>query len=89
MKLPEPVAVMDRDGDVYKALPTPNWHPPHTNLYSEMQLKAEIERRDAVLRMARDVFVDIKRDDDDNDFLFESQSAAMTAAIKAIQEVLG
>lgn len=37
MKLPEPVAVMDRGGDVYKALPTPDWHPPHTNLYSETQ----------------------------------------------------
>ena len=30
----EPVAWMDREGDVYKELPTPNWCPPHTPLYA-------------------------------------------------------
>jgi hypothetical protein len=29
----EPVAWMDREGDVYKELPSPHWCPPHTPLY--------------------------------------------------------
>lgn len=30
----EPVAWMDREGDVYKELPCANWCPPHTPLYT-------------------------------------------------------
>ena len=30
----EPVAWMDREGDVYKELPSPFWCPPHTPLYA-------------------------------------------------------
>jgi hypothetical protein len=30
----EPVAWMDRDGDLYKKLPSDDWHPPHTPLYT-------------------------------------------------------
>ena len=29
----EPVAWMDRDGDVYPSEPSPDWCPPHTPLY--------------------------------------------------------
>lgn len=78
MKL-EPVAVMDRDGDVYKSLPTPNWHPPHTNLYSEAQLIAEIEHRDAVLRLALDTIESIAVD----------RGLRMTAVEEEIRRVLG
>ena len=30
----EPVAWMDRDGDLYKKLPSDYWNPPHTPLYT-------------------------------------------------------
>lgn len=30
----EPVAWMDREGDVYKKLPSEHWCPPHTALYA-------------------------------------------------------
>ncbi len=33
----EPVAWMDIDGDLYKELPSPNWNPPHTPLYTTPQ----------------------------------------------------
>jgi len=31
---PEPVAWLDADGDLYKKLPSDDWHPPHTPLYT-------------------------------------------------------
>jgi hypothetical protein len=40
-KKAEPVAWMDRDGDVYKELPTPYWNPPHTPLYAAPQPRRE------------------------------------------------
>lgn len=86
MKL-EPVAVMDRDGDVYKSLPCPNWHPPHTNLYSEDQLRAEIEKRDAVLRVALEAFTEL--DKPLGQFDDQKWEDLHDKAIKAIQEVLG
>ena len=81
MKL-EPVAVMDADGDIYKKLPMPNWHPPHTNLYSETQLRAEIEKRDAVLREVLSILGPTAPE-------CCGCAAEWRMAIKAIQEVLG
>jgi len=31
----EPVAWMDRDGDIYKELPNEYWNPPHTPIYAQ------------------------------------------------------
>jgi len=42
----EPVAWMDRDGDLYKKLPSENWHPPHTPLYTTPQQRTWIELTD-------------------------------------------
>ena len=33
----EPVAWMDRDGDIYKELPNEYWNPPHTPIYAQRQ----------------------------------------------------
>jgi len=31
----EPVAWMDKDGDIYKELPNEYWNPPHTPIYAQ------------------------------------------------------
>jgi len=31
----EPVAWMDKDGDIYKELPSEYWNPPHTPIYAQ------------------------------------------------------
>jgi hypothetical protein len=33
----EPVAWMDRDGDIYKELPNEYWNPPHTPIYAQRE----------------------------------------------------
>jgi hypothetical protein len=33
----EPVAWMDKDGDIYKELPNEYWNPPHTPIYAQRQ----------------------------------------------------
>jgi hypothetical protein len=33
----EPVAWMDRDGDIYKELPNEYWNPPHTPIYTKRE----------------------------------------------------
>jgi hypothetical protein len=33
----EPVAWMDRDGDIYKELPNEYWNPPHTPVYTKRE----------------------------------------------------
>lgn len=52
MKMPDPVAWMDRDGDVYKELPTPYWNPPHQALFTEAQMREALASHEAVMRMA-------------------------------------
>ena len=50
----EPVAWMDRDGEVMTMPEIPNWCPPHTMLYTEDQLRAaKVEvLRDAASHMS-------------------------------------
>jgi len=33
----EPVAWMDKDGDIYKELPNEYWNPPHTPIYAQRE----------------------------------------------------
>jgi hypothetical protein len=33
----EPVAWMDKDGDIYKELPNEYWNPPHTPIYTKRE----------------------------------------------------
>jgi hypothetical protein len=72
----EPVAWMDRDGDIYKELPNEYWNPPHTPIYTKREwvglTDEEVERikldgRDlefvsmtALHRFARDIQAKLK-----------------------------
>ena len=72
----EPVAWMDRDGDIYKELPNEYWNPPHTPIYAQREWVSltdeEVERikldgRDlefvsmtALHRFARDIQTKLK-----------------------------
>lgn len=79
MKLPEPVGtVQSIDAFSLVGVAMPVMPPVGTNLYSETQLRAEIEKRDAVLRMALDTIESIAVD----------RGLRMTAVEEEIRRVL-
>lgn len=100
MKMPEPVAWMDRDGDVYKELPTPYWHPPHQALFSDAQLneilnqeEVEHEANERNLCQLTDELAESRREvaqlQDQNtalDAKLASNEAVMRMALRVLHE---